>query len=196
MSRTIKFYFDFVSPYSYLASTQIEAVAARTGSSVDYLPIHVGTLMKKVGNRPTTIECKAKSQYAMSDLGRWAQRYRVPVVMNPIFGRFDTRPLLQTAISAKADGQAKAAVAALFQAMWVDKSTFESDDVIVALLKRHGVANADSLVAASKEQSDDLARLTEEAEADGAFGAPSFVVDGALFFGNDRIDFVEEALRS
>lgn len=68
MSKTIKFYFDYISPYSYLAATQIEALAARTGASIDYLPIHLGTLMGKVGNRPTTIECPAKRNYTMGDL--------------------------------------------------------------------------------------------------------------------------------
>lgn len=194
MSRTINFYFDFVSPYSYLAATQIEALAERTQSAVNYLPIHVGTLMKRVGNRPTSIECKAKSLYSISDLARWAKRYQVPVVMNPVFGAFDTRPLLMTAIAAGKRGQERTCVAALFQGMWAEKCAFDSDSVLIALLEKHGVPNASDIVLAGKEMSGDLTRLIDAAERDGAFGVPSFVVDGALYFGNDRMQFLEEAL--
>lgn len=194
MSRTINFYFDFVSPYSYLAATQIEALAARTDSAINYLPIHVGTLMKRVGNRPTSIECKAKSLYSMSDLARWAKRYEVPAVMNPVFGRLDTRPLLMTAIAADKLGKARPCVAALFKGMWVEKCTFENDGVVIALLEKHGVPNASEIVRAGKEMTAALTSLTDAAERDGAFGVPSFVVDGALYFGNDRMQFLEEAL--
>lgn len=194
MSRTINFYFDFVSPYSYLAETQIESLATRTQSTVTYLPIHVGTLMKRVGNRPTSIECKAKSVYSMRDLARWAKRYQVPVVMNPVFGAFDTRPLLMTAIAAGKMRQTQLCVTALFQGMWAEKCTFESDAVLIALLEKHGVRQASDIVLMGKDMTNDLTHLIDAAERDGAFGVPSFVVEGSLYFGNDRMQFLEEAL--
>jgi 2-hydroxychromene-2-carboxylate isomerase len=194
MSNTIKFYFDYVSPYSYLAATQIEALAARTGASIDYLPIHVGTLMGRVGNRPTTIECAAKRDYSIGDLGRWAQRLRVPVVMNPHFGKLDTRPLLTATIAAKDLGHVKACAAALFAGMWVEQSGFADEAAIVALLEKHGVPQTSEIVALGKDKRDALASLIDAAEADGAFGVPSFVYGGQLYFGNDRIMFLEDAL--
>ncbi len=194
MSKTIRFYFDFVSPYSYLAATQIEALAERSGASIDYRPIHVGTLMARVGNRPTTIECAAKRNYAMGDLARWAQRLQVPVVMNPLFGKLDTRPLLTAAIAAKELGQARAAIQALFAGMWVEQCTFAGDEAMLTLLERHAVPDAAAIVALGKERREALEALIDAAEADGAFGVPSFVYAGQLFFGNDRMMFLEEAL--
>ena len=76
MTRTIDFYFDFPSPYSYLAHTQLPRIAAEHGAAVAYHPFRILELMKIVGNRPTTIECKNKSKYAGADLQRWTRRYK------------------------------------------------------------------------------------------------------------------------
>jgi 2-hydroxychromene-2-carboxylate isomerase len=196
VSRAVRFYFDFVSPYSYLAATQIQALAERTGATIEYRPIHVGTLMARVGNRPTSIECAAKRNYSMGDLARWAKRLRVPVVMNPLFGKLDTRPLLTATIAAKELGYAKAAAKALFAGMWVEQSNFADDRTMIELLERHAVPDAAMIVALGKERREALAALIDAAEADGAFGVPSFVYEGQLFFGNDRMMFLEEALAS
>ncbi|HBM87012.1 MAG TPA: hypothetical protein DD437_00550 [Rhodobiaceae bacterium] len=79
MTKSIQFFFDFVSPYSYLAMTQLPPLAERTGATIDYRPINVIALQKKVSNRPTTVECPAKGRYAMADLARWAKKIRGPV---------------------------------------------------------------------------------------------------------------------
>jgi 2-hydroxychromene-2-carboxylate isomerase len=75
MTRTIEFYFDFPSPYSYLAQTQLPKIAAEHGATVTYHPFRILELMTIVGNRPTTIECKNKGKYAGVDLQRWTKRY-------------------------------------------------------------------------------------------------------------------------
>ena len=196
MSRTVQFYFDYVSPYSYLAATRVEALAERTGATIDYRPIHVGTLMARVGNRLTTIECAAKRNYAMGDLARWAKRLQVPVKMNPLFGKLDTRSLLTATIAAKELGYGKAAAKALFAGMWLEQSDFAGDETLIALLERYAVPDAAAIVALGKERRDALTALIDAAEADGAFGVPSFVYAGQLFFGNDRMMFLEEALAS
>jgi 2-hydroxychromene-2-carboxylate isomerase len=77
MSRRIDFYFDFPSPYAYLAHTQLPRIAAEHGATIDYHPFRILELMKIVGNRPTTIECKNKGKYAGTDLQRWVTRYKV-----------------------------------------------------------------------------------------------------------------------
>jgi 2-hydroxychromene-2-carboxylate isomerase len=194
VSKTVRFYFDFVSPYSYLAATQIEALAERTGAAIDYRPIHVGTLMTRVGNRPTSIECAAKRNYSMGDLARWAKRLQTPVVMNLLFGKLDTRPLLTATIAAKELGHEKAAIKALFAGMWVEQSNFADDAAMLSLFKRHAVPDGAAIVALGKEKGEALTELIVAAEADGAFGVPSFVYAGQLFFGNDRMMFLEEAL--
>ena len=82
MARPIEFHFDFMSPYSYLATTQFGALRADTGAEIVYRPFRILELMKLVGNQPTP-ECKNKLKYAGADVGRWAARYQVPFQRNP-----------------------------------------------------------------------------------------------------------------
>jgi 2-hydroxychromene-2-carboxylate isomerase len=83
MTRIIDFYFDFPSPYAYLAHTQLPRIAAEHGAAVAYHPFRILELMKIVGNRPTTIECRNKGKYAGADLQRWTKRYKVNFAINP-----------------------------------------------------------------------------------------------------------------
>ena len=99
MSQTIEFYFDFRSPYSYLAHTQLPALAARFGALVTYKPIDVLEVMARVGNSPTTVLCAAKARYAQADLARWAQAYGVPLQPNPHNRAIAPRPLLLGAMA-------------------------------------------------------------------------------------------------
>ena len=83
MPRTIDYYFDFPSPYAYLAHTQLPKIAAEHGATIVYHPFRILELMKIVGNRPTTIECENKNRYAGADLQRWVKRYKVDFARNP-----------------------------------------------------------------------------------------------------------------
>ena len=100
MPATIDFYFDFVSPYSYLASIILPRLAAGHGSSTHYRPFGLVDLMKIVGNRPTTIECNNKAVYAMADLQRWARGYHVRFTANPHWQRVDFAELGRGALVA------------------------------------------------------------------------------------------------
>ena len=83
MAIQIEFSFDFVSPYSYLAATQLPGLIQTTGAEIVYRPFRVLDLMKIVGNRPTTMECQNKGNYSGVDLARWAARYKVTFQRNP-----------------------------------------------------------------------------------------------------------------
>jgi 2-hydroxychromene-2-carboxylate isomerase len=194
MSKTITFYYDFVSPYSYLAHVQLTALARKLGAKIDYKPIDVIALMGRVGNRPTTVECAAKGRYAFADLTRWAKRIGVPIVPNPHFRKIDKKPLLEAGIAAVAAGQGEAFTRAIFEGVWVKGSAFESREAIIALLNDGGVTNPEALLSAGAGMADQLEANIAEAEAHGVFGTPSMIIDGQLYFGNDRMMFVEEAL--
>ena len=83
MSEPIDFYYDFVSPYSFFAFAQRDEVSARTGRALNLKPVHVGGIMERVGNVPTSITCKAKRQYLGQDIARWAGKLRIPVRPQP-----------------------------------------------------------------------------------------------------------------
>ena len=104
MTRTIDYYFDFPSPYAYLAHPQLPKLAAEHGATIAYHPFRILELMKIVGNRPTTIECKSKNVYAGADLQRWSRRYQVDFARNPNSKSFDFAELDRAALMAIEDG--------------------------------------------------------------------------------------------
>ena len=197
MTRTIDFYFDFPSPYAYLAHTQLPRIASEHGATVAYHPFRILELMKIVGNRPTTIECKNKGKYASTDLQRWTRRYKVDFARNPHSRSFDFAELGRGTLVAIEDGRGAEYVTAVFAAIWGKPEDLSQRSVLVDVLKRAGFdaqrllerASADTIV-------DQLEAETKAAAERGVFGAPTMFVGDGMYFGNDRFDFVVEALRS
>src|ERR1700720_1887748 len=97
MTKQIEFLFDYGSPFSYLANTQLPALAQRTGASIAYTPILLGGVLKATGNS-SPIAVPAKGAYMRLELKRWAQRYRVPDLVNPFFP-INTMRLMRGAIA-------------------------------------------------------------------------------------------------
>jgi 2-hydroxychromene-2-carboxylate isomerase len=197
MTRTIDFYFDFPSPYSYLAHTQLPRIAAEHSFSLNYHPFRILELMKLVGNRPTTIECKNKGKYAGTDLQRWTKRYNVDFARNPHSRSFDFAELDRGALVAIADGRSAQYVTAVFSGIWAKQADLSQRSVLIDILNRAGFDAPLLLERASTE--DITAKLDAETQAAatrGVFGAPTMFVGDQMFFGNDRLDFVVEALRS
>ena len=195
--RTIDFYFDFPSPYAYLAHTQLPRIAAENGATLTYHPFRVLELMKIVGNRPTTLECKNKGRYAGADLQRWVKRYKVEFARNPNSKAFDFAELDRGALVAIADGRGAAYVTAIFAAVWGKPEDLAQRSVLIDVLNRAGFdgerllerANTDSVIA-------QLEAETKAAAERGVFGAPTVFVGEQMFFGNDRLDFVVDELRT
>ncbi|HEU4430929.1 MAG TPA: 2-hydroxychromene-2-carboxylate isomerase [Myxococcota bacterium] len=195
MTRAIEFHFDFVSPYSYLANTQLPALAWEHGAEIVYKPFQILELMKLVGNRPTTIECQNKRRYAGADLGRWAKKYGVGVRQNPHLRKVDAAQLLRGALIAADDGRAAPYVSAVFGELWNGERDLGQTTEVIAALNRAGFDGVKLLERAASY--DVVARLDEATKAAaerGLFGSPSFIVGSELFFGNDRLDFVAAAL--
>jgi len=193
MARPIEFFYDYVSPYSYLGNTELERVAARTGAEIVYRPMFLGGVMQATGNRPPGTVV-AKGAYMSRDLERWARRYGVPMSMNPTFPQ-NTLGAMRGALVALDLGCFPAYHRAMFQAMWRDGVNLADEAAYRAVLEAAGV-DAERLCTLRNDQAvkDRLKANTDEAIARGAFGAPSFFVGDELFFGNDRLDFVAEAV--
>lgn len=194
MSKAIQFFFDFVSPFSYLAMTQLPGLCARTGASIEYKPIHVLTLMDRVGNRPTTVECPARGRYAMADLARWAKKYDVPFALNPHFQTIDSQRLLVGAVAAEQVGQAEEYVRAVFDGVWVKSAAFADDQDLATLLGEASVSNIPAILDRSERNAEGHMSNTDAAETAGVFGVPSMIAGDELYFGNDRLEFLEEAV--
>jgi 2-hydroxychromene-2-carboxylate isomerase len=197
MSRQIEFYFDFVSPYSYLATTQFPQVRAETGAEIVYTPFRILELMKLVGNRPTTVECKNKGVYAGADIQRWVARYRAPYAPNPHRRGFDHDLLRRVALAAIEQGHGDTFVRTVYRAIWAGDVNLADRSSLAALLERSGLDGEALLETAGEARYGELLDNSTEAAAQrGVFGSPTFFVGDQMFFGNDRLDFVVEALKA
>jgi 2-hydroxychromene-2-carboxylate isomerase len=197
MPRQIDFYFDFVSPYSYLATTQFPRLRADTGVDIVYTPFRILELMKLVGNRPTTIECKNKGAYAGADIRRWAARYGVPYMRNPLLRSFDHDLLRRAAVVAIEQGHGDTYVRSVYRAIWGEEANLVERSNLAAVLDKAGLGGEGLLKAADEPRySQLLDKSTEAAAQRGVFGSPTFFVGDQMFFGNDRLDFLTEALEA
>ncbi len=192
--RAIEFFFDYGSPASYLAYTQMPAIAQRTGATIIYRPMLLGGVFKATGNR-SPVEIAAKGVWMMADLQRYARRYGVPYVRNPHFP-INTLNLMRGAIAAENAGRLVPYSDAIYRAIWADQRNMEDPIVIADVLREAGFDPAAMMAAiGTAEVKDRLRANTEEAVARGVFGAPTCFVGTELFFGQDRLEFVEEEAR-
>ena len=194
MARTLEFYFDYGSPYSYLADTQVEAIAQRAGAALVRKPMLLGGVFKATGNH-SPAELPQKSAWSAFDMPLWARHYGVPFQRNPFFP-VNTLALMRGAAAAQIDGSFERYHPAVFKAMWVEGRNLNDMKEVAAVLTAAGL-DAGIFGARIQDQDvkDRLKTTTEEAVARGVFGAPTCFVDNMMFFGNDRLPFVEMALK-
>ncbi|MBI3994283.1 MAG: 2-hydroxychromene-2-carboxylate isomerase [Candidatus Lambdaproteobacteria bacterium] len=193
MSKTVEFFFDFGSNYSYLAWASLPGFVQRTGARVLLRPMLLGGLWKAVGNRPP-VEVEAKGRWLFKDVERCARKAGIPYVKNSAFPIM-TIGLMRGAVAAEDDGLLEPYVAAMFPAMWRDDRNLADPAVASEVLLAAGL-DARRLLQHSEDPAvkERLKANTEEAQRRGAFGAPSFFVGDELFWGFDRMHFVEDAL--
>jgi 2-hydroxychromene-2-carboxylate isomerase len=193
MAQQVEFFFDYGSPFSYLADTQLAALARRTGATVVYRPMLLGAVLKATGNAsPATVP--AKGRYMGVELQRWARHYGVPFAGNKFFP-INTMRLMRGAVAAQQVECFAEYHRAIYPAFWVDGENLGEPEVIRAVLGKAGL-DADRILARIEELDvkEQLRLNTEEAVRRGVFGAPTFFVGEEMFWGNDRLTFVEETL--
>lgn len=181
------FFYDFVCPFAYLGSTQVEALAARTGATIAYRPFLLGGVFKAIG---ADVATPARAAHSLRDQARWAEVLGVPLRMPAAHPR---RTVLALRAAIAAGDELPRASRALFRAYWGEGRDLEDPAVVAAALSEAGL-DGRSLVDRAPTMKDELRRRTDEAIAAGVFGAPAFVVRGHLFWGQDRMHLVEKAL--
>ncbi|MBV7545476.1 2-hydroxychromene-2-carboxylate isomerase [Pseudomonas sp. PDM26] len=195
MSKTVEFLFDLGSPTTYLAYTQLPAICEQTDSQLIYIPILLGGVFKATGNAsPATIP--AKGRHMIQDLDRYARRYGVPLKFNPHFP-INTLVLMRavTGIQLHQPERFVAFIDCLFKALWVEGCNLNDPATVAAVLRGNGFDPNEVLALTADETvKATLKDNTEKAVQRGVFGAPSMFVDDQLYFGQDRLDFVLEAL--
>ena len=195
MNRAIDFYFDFSSPYGYLAACRIEALAAKYGRTVNWRPFLLGVVFKQTGMAPLT-QIPIKGDYVKRDFERSARFYGIAFRMPPMFPIASQAPA-RIVLWAKAREPALAArlALALYEAYFRDGLDISNPDVAADVAGKAGVDRAAARACIDDPAIKDLLkREVEQAIQAGVFGSPFVVVDGEPFWGLDRFDQLERWL--
>ena len=194
-ARTIEYFFDFGSPTSYLAWTQLPKLAAETGAQIVWRPMLLGGVFKATGNA-SPVSVPAKGRWMNDDIRRWAEHYCVPFRFNTHFP-INTLTLMRgaTGLQMRRPDELMRYLDVIERNMWETPKNLGDPAVLAATLSEAGFdAEAFAALVADPEVKARLVAATEEAVSRGVFGAPTFFVGEAMFFGQDRLEFVREAV--
>ncbi len=192
--KRIEFFYDYASTYSYLAHREIEELAARHAAELVFKPMVLGFVFKATGNSmPAAVP--AKAAYMVHDVRRWVRHYGLPFHMPSVFP-VNTIRALRTAVAALDEGTFLPYHHAVMHAYWANDQDIGDGDVHASIASAAGLEGT-RLVARADEASikERLKGNTDEAIERGVFGAPTFFVGDQMFWGNDRLEFVAEALK-
>ena len=196
MSGSVEFFFDVGSPTAYLAWTQLPTLCREAGADLLLRPMLLGGVFQATGNvSPVTVP--AKGRYMNIDIARHATRYGVPLAINPHFP-INTLVLMRAAsgVQLREPQRLDAYLRAVFHAMWVEPRNLNDPAQVGQTWQAAGFDPAQTLALASDAEVKAALRVTtEEAVERGVFGAPTMFVGDQMFFGQDRLDFVRDALR-
>lgn len=194
MAKSFEFFFDYTSPTAYIGDYAAREVAARTGAEIIYRPMFLGGVMNATGNKPPGM-VQAKAKYMGQDMPRCAARYGLSFGFNPFFP-LKTLTLLRASLGLDPDEFAKFRDAC-WSHIWGAEGhkNLGASEEIKAMCTKIDM-DGDRILAMGKdgELKAKLAANTEEAVERGAFGAPTFFVSDQIFFGHDRLDYVEELM--
>ncbi|MGF7209166.1 carboxymethylenebutenolidase [Skermanella aerolata] len=195
MAQRIDYYFTPVSPWAFLGSERFHSVAAKAGAEIAYKPVNFGTIFPASGGLPLAKRAPQRQAYRQVELRRWADHLGIPLQLNPTHFPLADELAALTLIAADEAGADLAVLTTAFgRALWVEDRNIADRETLGEILEKNGVSR--SLI--ERAESDEIrARrdsYTEQALAAGVFGAPSYVLNGEIYWGQDRLDFLESAL--
>lgn len=198
MSRTVDVYFSMVSPWAYLGHAPFMEIAAKHGLIVNWKPVQLGALFAETGGLPLGKRAVQRQRYRMVELQRWAAKRGRPIRFKPAHWPFDPTLADAAVVALVAAGEDPAAfIAAGMRATWEDDRDMADRATLAERLTASGFDAAAILVAA---ESPAVAAAGEanraEAFAADVFGSPGYVLDGEVFWGQDRLDMLDDALTS
>ena len=196
MTTSIDYYFSVISPWSYLGDARLRAIASRYQVTLNHKPISPGTIFSRTGGLQLKDRSDQRKAYRMQELTRWRDHLGAELSLEPRF--FPTNDQLAhcTVVAARQSGEDPSElVHALMRACWVEDQDIADPSVISAALTTAGLDVEKLMTLAKSEASrNEVDANTEEAISRGVFGVPAYLMGDQLFWGQDRLTFVERAL--
>lgn len=194
MPKTVDYYHFLVSPWSYLAIDRFNQIKERTGATVNYLPIDVASTFGNMGGLPLPKRHPSRQRMRMEELKRWSSHLGIPINLTPAFFPAD-QTLAAAMVYAAGVEDAAVLSDAFLTAVWRDERNIADSHTLVSIANECGLKGGALLDAAGDSQYQDrLLETTRAAHELGVFGSPTYSVNGELFWGQDRLDFLERAL--
>jgi 2-hydroxychromene-2-carboxylate isomerase len=194
----IEYYLSAASPFAYLGHDALAAIAARHGAEIDVRPLTVRRLFAETGGVPLRERHPARQAYRRVDLMRWRAERNLPLDLDPPYPLEQPAQVERLAIAiGLSGGNPMPFLGAAMAALWAGRRNLADEAVLLDLLSR---ANLDGPALLASAGSDEAAAVHErnlaDATAAGVFGAPSYVLDGEVFWGQDRLAMLDAALAS
>jgi 2-hydroxychromene-2-carboxylate isomerase len=199
MRRVIDYYFNPQSPWTYLGHARFIKMAAEAGATVRPRPIDFGAVFPASGGLPLGKRAPQRQAYRLVELKRFSEHLGLPLNLQPRFFPVAVDPVARLIIAVDQHDGAEAALAfctEVFEALWVHERDLADPAVLLELLGLCGLASGRAAQAGSAEVAASYASYTAQAISAGVFGAPSYLLDGEIFWGQDRLDFLQRALRN
>ena len=195
MIKPFEFYFDFASPYTFIAHKQIRRIEKKNLIRMKYMPILLGDLLKTAGIKPNA-DIPVKAKYMIKDCKLWAEKYNIIFKFNNYFP-IKTLDLMRCVLVAEKKNFAQNFVNRVFDAIWKDGLNLNDNSIIEKLLKNLDINPKIFLMEAVESKiKEDLKKRTDDAYKKGIFGVPSFIVNNKIFWGQDRLEFaLNEAIK-
>jgi 2-hydroxychromene-2-carboxylate isomerase len=193
----IDYYYTVISGFAYLGEAELARIASRANAPIRYLPVDMARVFDAAGSVAPARQSPARRAYRDCELGRWARRRGLPLNLTPQHRPVPPHDASRAVHAAARLGLDPAPLsAALLRAVWAQDDNIADPAALARIVERTYAAAASSILQAAAGQ--EVARLYEEATASaisaGVIGSPSYIVDGEMFFGQDRLDFVAAKL--
>jgi len=197
MSKTVDYFTTPLSPWTYLGHDRFVAIVARHGASVRVLPMDLGKVFPVSGGLPLAKRAPQRQAYRLVELARWRDHLGVPLNLQPKFGASPADAALRRIVAAKESGEpdALALAGALLRARWAEERDIADAATLAAIVHACGL-DPDRIAARAESPEVQAAfdACTQEAIDRQVFGAPTYAYGDALYWGQDRLDFLDRAL--
>jgi 2-hydroxychromene-2-carboxylate isomerase len=190
MQKIIDYYFSTSSPWTFLGHARFGEIARRHGATIRVKPVDLGVIFPQSGGLPLPKRAPQRQAYRLVELRRWSLHLGVEMNIQPKHFPVNGNPAACLILAAP-EAARFALAGAVLSALWTEEKNVADAEVLAQLAARHGVSEADAAIAAGERA---FAGVTEEARARGVFGAPTYVYRDELFWGQDRLEFVDRAL--